>query len=91
MDWSGCKIAPLHADVRSHLSGSSAIQPLAASEESWHHLFYFIFLETNDWNIDDNVTLDLFSAKFTDPCLLHNPLTLKNANSKMFNYRELAS
>lgn len=40
---------------------------------------------------DDNVTLDLFCAKFTDPCLLHNPLTLKKANSKMFNYRELAS
>ena len=26
----------LHADVRSHLSNSSAIQALAASEESWH-------------------------------------------------------
>ena len=40
MDWSGCKSAPLHADVRSHLSGSSAIQPLAASEESWHRIFF---------------------------------------------------
>ena len=29
------------ADVRSHLSGSSAIQPLAASEESWHRIFFF--------------------------------------------------
>ena len=37
------KVAPLHDDVRSHLSGSSAIQPLAASEESWHR-YYFIFL-----------------------------------------------
>ena len=36
------KVAPLHDDVRSHLSGSSAIQPLAASEESWHR-YYFIF------------------------------------------------
>ena len=25
--------------TRSHLSGSSAIQPLAASEESWHRLY----------------------------------------------------
>ena len=40
MDWSGCKSAPLHADVRSHLSGSSAIQPLAASEERWHNIFF---------------------------------------------------
>ena len=30
--------APLKSDVRSHLSGSSAIQPLAASEESWQPL-----------------------------------------------------
>ena len=43
MDSSGSKSAPLHADVRSHLSGSSAIQLLAASEESWHSLF-FLFL-----------------------------------------------
>ena len=28
----------LHTDVRSHLSGSPAIQPLAASEESWNRL-----------------------------------------------------
>ena len=38
---SGCKSAPLHADVRSHLSGSSAIQPLAASEESWKNRIFF--------------------------------------------------
>ena len=38
--WSGCKSAPLHADVRSHLSGSSAIQPLASSEESWHRIYF---------------------------------------------------
>ena len=51
MDWSGWQSAPLHVDVRSHLSSSTAIQPLAASEESWHHflvlfytIFYFIFL-----------------------------------------------
>ena len=44
MDWSGCKSAPLHADVRSHLSGSSAIQPLAASEKSWHRLFIIIII-----------------------------------------------
>ena len=45
IDWSGCKSAPLQADVRSHLSGSSAIQPLAASEERWHRSFFnFIFL-----------------------------------------------
>ena len=35
-----CKSAPLYADVRSHLSGSPAIQPLAASEESWHRLVF---------------------------------------------------
>ena len=40
MDWRGCEGAPLHADVRSHLSCSSAIQQLAASEESWHRLFF---------------------------------------------------
>ena len=28
--------APLHAYVQSHFSGSSAIQPLAASVEGWH-------------------------------------------------------
>ena len=33
MDWSGCKNAPLHADVRSHLSGSSAI----------HRMFFVLF------------------------------------------------
>ena len=47
MDWSGCKSAPLHADVRSHLSGSSTIQPLAASEESWHRCFFFCFFFFN--------------------------------------------
>ena len=37
MDWSGCKsaAAPLHADVLSHLSGSSAIHPSAASDERY--------------------------------------------------------
>ena len=44
MDYSGCKSAPLHADVQSHLSVSSAIQPLAASEISWHGLFIYLFL-----------------------------------------------
>ena len=47
MDWSGWQSAPLHVDVRSHLSSSTAIQALAASEESWHHfliLIYTIFL-----------------------------------------------
>ena len=33
MDWSGWKSAPLHADVRSHLSGSSAI----------HRMFFVLF------------------------------------------------
>ena len=42
MDWSDCKSAPLHADVRSNLSVSSAIQPLAASEERWHRLFIYL-------------------------------------------------
>ena len=35
-----------YADVRSHLSGSSAIQPLAASEENWHHSSISIYLST---------------------------------------------
>ena len=34
-------LTPLYADVRSHPSGSSATQPLAASEESWHHMFIY--------------------------------------------------
>ena len=38
MDLNGCKSAPLHTDVRSHFSGSSAIQPLATSEKSWHRI-----------------------------------------------------
>ena len=33
----------LHADVRSHFSGSYAIQSLAASEERCHRSFFFIF------------------------------------------------
>ena len=46
MDWSDCKSAPLHADIRSHLYGSSATQPLAASEESWHRKYiYFLTLK----------------------------------------------
>jgi len=33
--------APLiHADIRSHLSGSSVIQPFAASEERWHPRYH---------------------------------------------------
>ena len=44
MDWSCCKSVPLHADVRSHLSVSSAIQPLAASEKSWHRSFIYPFI-----------------------------------------------
>ena len=44
MDLSGCNSAPLHADVRSHFSGSYAIQPLAANEESWHRLFFIVSL-----------------------------------------------
>ena len=34
--WKWQHSAPLHADVWSHLCGSSTIQPLAASKESWH-------------------------------------------------------
>ena len=33
----------LHADVRSHFSGSYAIQSLAASEERCHRYFFIIF------------------------------------------------
>ena len=32
INWSGCKSAPLHVDVRSHLSGSSIIQLSVACE-----------------------------------------------------------
>ena len=42
MDRRGCKSAPLHADVLSHLFGSSAIQPLASSEESCHRFSFFL-------------------------------------------------
>ena len=41
----------LHTGVRSHLSGSSAIQPLAASEESCHPRYY-------DYDYDDDVDDD---------------------------------
>ena len=40
------KSTPLHTDVQSHLSGSSGIQPLVVSKESWHLFFilsYFIY------------------------------------------------
>ena len=33
--------APLHADVRSQLAGSSAIQPFAASEKNWHPRYFY--------------------------------------------------
>ena len=33
----------MHADVRSYLSGSSAVQPLAAREENWHRSVFFFF------------------------------------------------
>ena len=51
MDWSVCKSLPLQADVRSHLSGSSAIQPLAASEERWHSIFFFLTIATDGLQI----------------------------------------
>ena len=38
--------APLHADVRSQLAGSSAIQPFAASEENWHPVIFIIVVNT---------------------------------------------
>ena len=34
---------PLHSDVRSYLSGSSVIQPLAAREEIGTVVFVFVF------------------------------------------------
>ena len=36
--------ASLHADIRSYLSGSSVIQPLAAREEIGPVVYIFIFL-----------------------------------------------
>ena len=51
MDWSDCKSAPLHVVVQSHLSGSSAIQPLAAiSAESWHRLLFFFISTGADYS-----------------------------------------
>ena len=47
MDWSGCKSAPLYADVGSRLSGSSAIQPLAAS--AWGKLAPHFFFNPNHY------------------------------------------
>ena len=42
---------PLHADVRSYLSGSSVIQPLAAREEigTVVFIYLFIYLEPEQW------------------------------------------
>ena len=39
---------PSHASVRSDLSGSSEIQPLAAREENWHLCSFFLFV-ANSW------------------------------------------
>ena len=46
--------APLHADVRSHHSGSSAIQPLAASEESCHPCYYDYDYDCDYYDDDDD-------------------------------------
>ena len=40
--------APLHADVRSYLSGSSVIQPLAAREEIGTVVFIYLFIENQN-------------------------------------------
>ena len=47
----------IHADIRSHLSGSPVIQQLAASEERWHpchhhhhhhhHYYYYHYYSNN--------------------------------------------
>ena len=49
MDWSGSKSAPLHADVRSHLSGSSTIQPFGCK---WGKLapYHFVLIAW-EWRI----------------------------------------
>ena len=41
--------APLHAYVQSHFSGSSAIQPLAASVEGWHFWFCYYTCIPSEW------------------------------------------
>ena len=84
MDWSGSKSAPLHADVRSHLSGSSAIQLLAASEESWHSLlflflqepityfYYYFFLTGMNWKLHSIVHGQIHLAtQFTNAVKWH--------------------
>ena len=50
--------APLHADVRCHLSGSSAIQPLAASEDSCHLRYY-------NYDYDDMAAILVFQNNET--------------------------
>ena len=50
VDWSSCKSAPLHADIRYHLSGSSAIHPLAVSEESGHRLSTSVYYLWSDYH-----------------------------------------
>ena len=66
MDGSGCKSVPLHADVRSHLSGSSANQPSAASEKSWHRIFFLkmnlaslVFLSNSDLDLEHSNRIDV--------------------------------
>ena len=57
---------PLHADVRSHLSGSSANQASAASEKSWHRIFFFlinvaslVFLSNSDLDLEHSNRIDM--------------------------------
>ena len=52
--------APLiHADIQSHLSGSSVIQPFAASEERWHPRYHH---HHHYYNYSNNCSVSIVSA-----------------------------
>ena len=58
----------LYADVRSHLSGSSAIQPLAASEESWHRSSFFLLSFFLTGQQDTKAQMQAALLRFSQTC-----------------------
>ena len=75
MDWSGCKSAPLHADVRPHLSGSSAI----------HRMFFVLFCFVFFFKLFSLGEFELCYVAL--PCLWEesNVKTEKNRKTRMMN------
>ena len=77
VDLSGSNSARLLADVPSHLSGSSAIQPLAASEESCHRVFFWLLFLYLFF-----VFFKLFSLREFESCYVPLQCLWKESNVK---------